>query len=39
MAQKSETIEEYASREYKYGFVSDIKNEQFPRGLNEEIIH
>lgn len=25
--------------EYKYGFVSDIETEEFPKGLNEEIIH
>ena len=24
--------------EYKYGFVSDIEAEEFPKGLNEEII-
>jgi len=38
MAAESKTIEEYAGREYKYGFVSDIKSEQFPRGLNEDVI-
>ena len=32
------TIEELANREYKYGFVSDIEAEAFPKGLNEDII-
>lgn len=26
------------SREYKYGFVSDVEAEEFPRGLNEDIV-
>ncbi len=26
------------SREYKYGFVSDVETEEFPRGLSEDII-
>ena len=25
-------------REYKYGFVSDVQTEEFPQGLNEDII-
>ena len=28
----------YNATEYKYGFVSDIEAEDFPKGLNEEII-
>ena len=32
------TIEELANQEYKYGFVSDIEAEAFPKGLNEDII-
>ena len=32
------TIEKLANSEYKYGFVSDIEAEAFPKGLNEEII-
>ncbi|HYX32073.1 MAG TPA: Fe-S cluster assembly protein SufB [Oligoflexus sp.] len=27
-----------ASREYKYGFVSDVQTDEFPRGLNEDIV-
>jgi Fe-S cluster assembly protein SufB len=30
---------ELASREYKYGFVTDIESEHFPKGLSEEVIH
>ena len=26
------------NREYKYGFVTDIETEEFPRGLNEDIV-
>ena len=28
----------YSSGEYKYGFVTDIEEERFPNGLNEEIV-
>lgn len=38
MSTEVTTIEELANREYKYGFVSDIESESFPKGLNEEII-
>ena len=31
-------IEEISSSEYKYGFVTDIKEERIPNGLNEEVI-
>jgi len=24
--------------EYKYGFVTDIETEEFPKGLNEDIV-
>jgi Fe-S cluster assembly protein SufB len=34
----SSTIEQIASQEYKYGFVSDIESDQAPPGLNEDII-
>ncbi|MBC7659649.1 MAG: Fe-S cluster assembly protein SufB [Chitinophagaceae bacterium] len=27
-----------ASREYKFGFVSDVETEEFPRGLDEDIV-
>jgi Fe-S cluster assembly protein SufB len=32
------TIEQIASQEYKYGFVTDIESDQAPPGLNEDII-
>ncbi|HXA18240.1 MAG TPA: Fe-S cluster assembly protein SufB [Thermoanaerobaculia bacterium] len=32
------TIEQIASQEYKYGFVTDIEADQAPPGLNEDII-
>ena len=31
------TIEELTSKEYKYGFVTDIEAETLPKGLNEEL--
>lgn len=30
--------ESLANREYKYGFTTDIEVEEFPRGLNEDVI-
>ena len=38
MASSSDTVEQLANREYKYGFVTDIETEAFPKGLNEEIV-
>jgi Fe-S cluster assembly protein SufB len=34
----SSTIEQIASQEYKYGFVTDVETDQAPPGLNEDII-
>jgi Fe-S cluster assembly protein SufB len=34
----SSTIEQIASQEYKYGFVTDVEVDQAPPGLNEDII-
>ncbi|TAM83970.1 MAG: Fe-S cluster assembly protein SufB [Acidobacteria bacterium] len=31
-------IEELATQEYKYGFVTEIEQETVPRGLNEEVV-
>ncbi len=31
-------IREVASREYKYGFVTDLETDAVPRGLNEDVI-
>ena len=38
MSTSTETIEQLASREYKYGFYTDIEHEVVPRGVSEEII-
>jgi Fe-S cluster assembly protein SufB len=38
MSTATDTIEEFASKEYKYGFVSDIESDTIPVGLNEEVI-
>ena len=32
------TLEKLASREYEYGFVTDIEQEFIPKGLSEEIV-
>jgi Fe-S cluster assembly protein SufB len=34
----NEIIENITEGEYKYGFVSDIDIEEFPKGLNEDVI-
>ena len=38
MATSTETIEQLAAREYKYGFETDVETDAFPAGLNEDII-
>ncbi|MBI4476322.1 MAG: Fe-S cluster assembly protein SufB, partial [Acidobacteria bacterium] len=38
MSTATQTIEQLANREYKYGFYTDIETETVPKGLNEEII-
>ena len=38
MSTSTETIEELATREYKYGFVTDVEAEEVPPGLNEDVI-
>ena len=38
MSTSTETIEELATREYKYGFVTDIEAETIPKGLNEDVV-
>ncbi len=35
---KTQSLEQLASREYKYGFVTDIESESAPPGLNEQTI-
>jgi Fe-S cluster assembly protein SufB len=38
MPTENNTIESLATREYKYGFVTEIEADVAPRGLNEDII-
>src|SRR5690606_35879540 len=38
MSTSTETIEQLATREYKYGFVTDIEADTLPPGLDEGVI-
>jgi Fe-S cluster assembly protein SufB len=38
MSTSTETIEQLATREYKYGFVTDIEADTLPPGLNEDVV-
>src|SRR6476660_7727652 len=38
MSTSTDAIEELATREYKYGFVTDVAAEELPPGLNEDIV-
>jgi Fe-S cluster assembly protein SufB len=38
MSTEQNVIEEFANREYKYGFVTDVEADAAPKGLNEDII-
>jgi Fe-S cluster assembly protein SufB len=38
MSTSTQTIEELATREYKYGFVTDVESETVPPGLSEDIV-
>jgi Fe-S cluster assembly protein SufB len=38
MSTSTQTIEELATREYRYGFVTDVESETVPRGLSEDIV-
>jgi len=38
MNTSNSSIQEFASKEYKYGFVTEIETDTVPRGLNEDII-
>ena len=38
MSTATQTIEELTSKQYKYGFVTEIETESIPRGLNEDIV-
>jgi len=38
MSTSAETIEQLATREYKYGFESNVEAETFPPGLDEDVV-
>jgi Fe-S cluster assembly protein SufB len=38
MSTETNTIEELANKEYKYGFVTEIETDVAPRGLNEDTV-
>lgn len=38
MTTNSETIEQLANREYKFGFITDIEQETIPKGLSEDTV-
>jgi Fe-S cluster assembly protein SufB len=38
MSTATQTIEQFANRQYQYGFVTDIESEAVPPGLNEDVI-
>jgi Fe-S cluster assembly protein SufB len=38
MSTSTQSIEELATREYKYGFVTQVETDTLPKGLNEEIV-
>src|SRR5829696_1426215 len=38
MSTSTESIEELATREYKYGFYTEVEAETIPKGLNEDVI-
>jgi Fe-S cluster assembly protein SufB len=38
MSTSTDTIEQLATREYKYGFETDVEAETFPPGLNEDTV-
>src|SRR5687767_6409889 len=38
MSTATETIEQLATREYKYGFVTDVESETIPKGLSEDVV-
>src|SRR5512145_2602051 len=38
MSTSTETIEQLATREYKYGFYTEVESDTVPKGLNEDIV-
>ncbi|MHC4392769.1 MAG: Fe-S cluster assembly protein SufB [Planctomycetota bacterium] len=37
-ATEDPVLQEWAESEYKYGFVTDLETDEFPKGLNEDIV-
>ena len=35
---ETSTIEQFAAQDYKFGFITDVEQETFPPGLNEDVI-
>src|SRR5438046_9971606 len=38
MSTNVNTIQDLANREYKWGFVTEIEEDKFPKGLSEDVI-
>jgi Fe-S cluster assembly protein SufB len=38
MSTSTETIEQLATREYKYGFITDVETDTVPKGLSEDVV-
>jgi len=38
MSDEQEALQKIADQDYKYGFVTDIEMNEFPQGLNEDIV-
>ena len=38
MSTSTDTVEQLATQDYKYGFVTDIESDTLPPGLNEDVI-
>jgi len=38
MSEQTKIIEEFANREYEHGFVTDVEQDTFPPGLNEDVV-
>ncbi|MDA8016173.1 MAG: Fe-S cluster assembly protein SufB [Thermoanaerobaculia bacterium] len=38
MTTQTQTVEELAKKEYKYGFVTDVEQEIIPKGLDEDVV-
>src|SRR5512134_902723 len=38
MSTSTETIEQLATKEYKYGFVTDVEADTLPPGLDENVV-